>query len=226
MADQVLSRTLNQKFDTVFEEVTHQESLNLLNRNDLKLFCLDIETNQFNYGPLVEFLEDNLGMYVFSILLGLLMNKIGYKKTLVSGLAVVALGFLFCYFGIGSYAGESGMIEVPTDASAAKALTTSVFYTFLLCMACVAIGVVMLQLVANPYVMVLGSPEKGAFRMTISQAINSVATVFAPMFVSTLLLRTYSPVLSKIKLNIPAGTVANTKYQNIFPSVDGCLFIV
>ena len=66
MADQVLSRTLNQKFDTVFEEVTHQESLNLLNRNDLKLFCLDIETNQFNYGPLVEFLEDNLGMYVFS----------------------------------------------------------------------------------------------------------------------------------------------------------------
>ena len=66
MADQVLSRTLNQKFDTVFEEVTHQETLNLLNRNDLKLFCLDIETNQFNYDPLVEFLEDNLGMYVFS----------------------------------------------------------------------------------------------------------------------------------------------------------------
>ena len=31
MADQVLSRTLNQKFDTVFEEVTHQETLNLLN---------------------------------------------------------------------------------------------------------------------------------------------------------------------------------------------------
>ena len=58
MADQVLSRTLNQKFDTVFEEVTHQETLNLLNRNDLKLFCLDIETNQFNYDPLVEFLED------------------------------------------------------------------------------------------------------------------------------------------------------------------------
>ena len=37
MADQVLSRTLNQKFDTVFEEVTHQESLNLLNRNDLMI---------------------------------------------------------------------------------------------------------------------------------------------------------------------------------------------
>lgn len=67
MADhQVLSRTLNQKFDTVFEEITHQESLNLVNRSDLKLFCLDIESNQFEYTPLVEFLEDNLGMYVFS----------------------------------------------------------------------------------------------------------------------------------------------------------------
>ena len=38
MADQVLSRTLNRKFDTVFEEVTHQETLHLLNRYDLKLF--------------------------------------------------------------------------------------------------------------------------------------------------------------------------------------------
>lgn len=129
------------------------------------------------------------GMYVFSILLGMLMNKIGYKKTMIGGLAVVALGFLFCYFGINSYAdGASGMIEVPSDEVAAKALTTSVFYTFLMCMACVAIGIVMLQLVANPYVMVLGSPERGAFRMTISQAINSVATVFAPMFVSGIIL--------------------------------------
>ena len=65
MADQGLSRTLNQKFDTVFEEVTHQETLNLLNRNDLKLFCLDIETNQFNFDPLVEFLEVNLGSMCF-----------------------------------------------------------------------------------------------------------------------------------------------------------------
>ena len=123
------------------------------------------------------------GMYVFSILLGMLMNKIGYKKTMVGGLAVVALGFLLCYFGIGSYAGEDGFIHVP-EGEAATALTTSVFYTFLGCMACVAIGIVMLQLVANPYVMVLGSPERGAFRMTISQAINSVATVLSPIFVT------------------------------------------
>lgn len=127
------------------------------------------------------------GMYVFSIVLGMLMNKIGYKKTMVLGLGVVSIGFLLCYFGIGSYAEADGLIHVPEDSAAATALTTSVFYTFLGCMACVAIGIVMLQLVANPYVMVLGSPERGAFRMTISQAINSLATVFAPMFVALLI---------------------------------------
>ena len=66
MADQVLTRTLTPKFDTVFEEIAYQESLNLLNKNDLKLFCLDVKNNQFTYEPLVEFLEDNLGRYVFS----------------------------------------------------------------------------------------------------------------------------------------------------------------
>jgi FHS family L-fucose permease-like MFS transporter len=52
----------------------------------------------------------------------------------------------------------------------------------------VALGIVMLQLVANPYVMVLGSPEKGAFRMTFSQALNSVATTVAPIFILNVIL--------------------------------------
>ncbi len=66
MGDQILSKTLNEKFDTVFEEVEHSESLGLMNKNDLKLFCLDIENNEFSFDPLIEFLTDNLGQYVFS----------------------------------------------------------------------------------------------------------------------------------------------------------------
>lgn len=66
MGDQILSKTLNEKFDTVFEEVEHSESLGLMNKNDLKLFCLDIENNEFSFDSLVEFLTDNLGRYVFS----------------------------------------------------------------------------------------------------------------------------------------------------------------
>lgn len=165
------------------------------------------------------------GMYVFSILLGMLMNKIGYKKTMVGGLAVVALGFLLCYFGIGSYAGEDGLIHVP-EGEAATALTTSVFYTFLGCMACVAIGIVMLQLVANPYVMVLGSPERGAFRMTISQAINSVATVLSPIFVTKFIIGGNEEEEAKVDalkeqlLANPSLKCANPAEQGLASTID------
>ncbi len=109
------------------------------------------------------------GAYVLSIPFALMMNKIGYKMTLVLGLAVVGLGFIVNYLGISS------------NLDAAQ---TTIYYIFLASMCCVALGIVMLQLVANPYVMVLGSPERGAFRMTLSQALNSVATTLAPMFIT------------------------------------------
>ena len=109
------------------------------------------------------------GAYALSIPFAFLMSKIGYKKTLVLGLAIVAIGFILNYFGI------TGVVDTNPDM---------VYAVFLGSMCCVALGVVMLQLVANPYVMVLGSPEKGAFRMTLSQALNSVATTIAPMFIS------------------------------------------
>jgi FHS family L-fucose permease-like MFS transporter len=60
-------------------------------------------------------------------------------------------------------------------------------------MCIVAMGIVMLQNVANPYVMVLGSPEKGAFRMTLSQALNSVATTVAPIFITSVIIAGKTP---------------------------------
>ena len=109
------------------------------------------------------------GAYALSIPFGLLMNKIGYKKTLLLGLAVVGIGFIINYLGISSMLG----------------METSVIYSiFLGSMFIVALGIVMLQLVANPYVMVLGSPEKGAFRMTLANALNSAATTVAPVFIT------------------------------------------
>lgn len=109
------------------------------------------------------------GAYCLSIPFAMMMNKIGYKSTLVLGLVVVACGFVANYFGL-------------TSGSA------SLYNIFLGCMFIVAMGVVMLQLVANPYVMVLGAPEGGAFRMTLSQALNSVATTVAPIFITSIIL--------------------------------------
>lgn len=113
------------------------------------------------------------GAYAMSIPFAFMMNKIGYKATLVLGLAVVGLGFII------NFACINGNLNSDTS---------TIYWMFLGCMFIVALGIVMLQLVANPYVMVLGSPEKGAFRMTLSQALNSVATTVAPIFILNVIL--------------------------------------
>ena len=113
------------------------------------------------------------GAYILSIPFGLMMSKIGYKMTLVLGLLVVGVGFIINYSGISALIGAD---------------TAKIYTVFLGSMFIVALGIVMLQLVANPYVMVLGSPEGGAFRQTLSQALNSVATTVAPIFITYVIL--------------------------------------
>ncbi|MDY4890688.1 MAG: glucose/galactose MFS transporter [Prevotella sp.] len=117
------------------------------------------------------------GAYLLAITFSLLMSKIGYKGTLVLGLGVVGVGFVINSLGI----------------DAAITSGANVYAVFLGTMCLVAMGVVMLQNVANPYVMVLGSPEKGAFRMTLSQALNSVATTVAPIFITQIIIAGKTP---------------------------------
>jgi FHS family L-fucose permease-like MFS transporter len=117
------------------------------------------------------------GAYLLAIPFAMLMSKIGYKGTLILGLAVAGIGFVINSFGI----------------NAAISAGANVYVVFLLSMCLVAMGVVMLQNVANPYVMVLGSPEKGAFRMTLSQALNSVATTVAPLFITYVIINGKTP---------------------------------
>ena len=118
------------------------------------------------------------GAYIFAIPFSMLMSKIGYKKTLLLGLAVAGVGFIINSFGIKSVLGSE---------------TATIYAIFLGTMCLVAMGVVMLQNVANPYVMVLGKPESGAFRMTLSQALNSVATTVAPMFITAVIIGKQQP---------------------------------
>lgn len=139
--------------------------------NSMIEFCKNAFNLNDTQGQLVN--SAFYGAYAMSIPFAFMMNKIGYKATLVLGLAVVGIGFII------NYACINGNIN---------GNTSTIYWMFLACMFIVALGIVMLQLVANPYVMVLGSPEKGAFRMTLSQAINSVATTVAPIFILNVIL--------------------------------------
>lgn len=117
------------------------------------------------------------GAYLLAIPFAMLMSKIGYKGTLLLGLAVAGMGFVINSFGINWAIGAGA----------------NVYIVFLLSMCIVAMGVVMLQNVANPYVMVLGRPKSSAFRMTLSQALNSVATTVAPIFITTVIIGGQAP---------------------------------
>lgn len=104
------------------------------------------------------------GAYILSIPVGYLLNRIGYKSGVVAGLALVSIGFFLCIPGVAMG-----------------------YYGFLSAVSVFAIGVVLLQVAANPYVNALGKPETAASRLTLTNALNSLATVIAPIFVSMLI---------------------------------------
>ena len=104
------------------------------------------------------------GAYILSIPVGYLLNRIGYKNGVLAGLGLISLGFFLCIPGV-----------------------LLGYYGFLSAVSIFAIGIVLLQVAANPYVNALGSPETAASRLTLTNALNSVATVIAPIFVSMLI---------------------------------------
>jgi FHS family L-fucose permease-like MFS transporter len=104
------------------------------------------------------------GAYILSIPVGYLINRIGYKNGVLTALALIAIGFFLCIPGV-----------------------TFGYYGFLSAVSIYAIGITLLQVAANPYVNALGRPETAASRLTLTNALNSVATVIAPIFVSMLI---------------------------------------
>lgn len=63
----VLNKTsIENGFDAVFSEVDNARKLILKNNNCLRLFCLDIFNSEFTYTGLLQFLQRNIGRYVFS----------------------------------------------------------------------------------------------------------------------------------------------------------------
>jgi FHS family L-fucose permease-like MFS transporter len=99
---------------------------------------------------------------VMSIPTGKIIDKIGYKKTVIAGLLLMALG---------------SFIFIP-------AANIPSFPVFLLGTFILAVGVVFLQVAANPYVTAIGPDSSASSRLNLTQALNSVATMIAPWLIS------------------------------------------
>lgn len=104
--------------------------------------------------------------FLFSVPWSKIVNRIGYQRAMVVGLLTMAFGaFLF----------------VP----AASVVSYPLFLTALLVLAA---GITGLQVSANPYVDLLGSPETASSRLDLTQAFNSLGTTIAPKLGGLLIL--------------------------------------
>ena len=104
--------------------------------------------------------------FVASIPSAKLIERVGYRRSLVIGLAVMALGAL-------------GMVP----AARIPSYTVTLVALFV-----IAIGIALLQVAANPYVVVVGPPETASSRLNFVQAFNSLGTTLAPLFGGYLIL--------------------------------------
>jgi len=106
--------------------------------------------------------------FIFSIPSAKLVDAIGYKKTMVTGLFTMGLGAL---------------LFVPAASAASYPL-------FLGALMILAAGITALQVAANPYVAVLGPPETASSRLNLTQAFNSLGTTIGPYIGGLLILNT------------------------------------
>ncbi len=105
--------------------------------------------------------------FVFSYPGGALVDKFGYKKTMVTGLLVMA-------------AGAAGFIPAAHFA---------LFPVFLVALIVLAAGMTVVQVAVNPYVTIIGPPATASSRLNLAQAFNSVGTFIAPFIGGLLILR-------------------------------------
>lgn len=104
--------------------------------------------------------------FIVSIPAGSLITRIGYQKGIVVGLVVASSGCLLFY----------------------PAAELKVYALFLAALFVLASGITILQVSANPYVSVLGAPDKSSSRLTMTQAFNSLGTTIAPIWIGPIIL--------------------------------------
>lgn len=121
----------------------------------------------FKQGFSLSYAESSLVQFYFFLTYGLIsipagriVEKLSYKTSMVLGFAIAGVGAL---------------LFLPASRYHEYAL-------FLLALFIVAIGIVLLQVAANPYITVMGKPETAASRLTLIQGVGSIGTTLAPIF--------------------------------------------
>jgi FHS family L-fucose permease-like MFS transporter len=103
---------------------------------------------------------------VMSFPSGYLVERLGYRRGIITGLVTAGIGCLLFY-------PAAGMASYPLFLGALFVLAS---------------GITLLQVAANPYVAVLGPPQTASSRLNLTQAFNSLGTTIGPFVGSMLIL--------------------------------------
>ena len=119
--------------------------------------------------------------FVMSFPAGYLVEKVGYRKGIIIGLLVAAVGCVGFY----------------------PAASQHAYPLFLLALFVLASGITLLQVAANPYVAILGDPATAASRLNLTQAFNSLGTTVGPWIGSLLILSIVATARDATAVQLP-----------------------
>ena len=108
-----------------------------------------------------------IAYFVVSVPAGALLARLGYVKSIVVGLVVMAAGCLLF----------------------SPAASAGVYWGFLAALFIMAAGITTLQVAANPLIAVLGRPGGSHFRLNLAQALNSLGTFIGPFVGAAIILK-------------------------------------
>jgi len=138
--------------------------------------------------------------FLMSIPAGKLVARLGYKKGMLLGFVVAAIGAFLFY---------------PAAAQRAYGLFLGALFVL-------ASGITLLQVAANPYVAILGPPESASSRLSLTQAFNSLGTTLAPLLGSALILSR----LPKLSNATSAAAIDVSAVQLPYLVIGGMLLLI
>jgi FHS family L-fucose permease-like MFS transporter len=147
------------------------------------------------------------GIYlIYSVIFGDPLNKIGYKKGLITGLLISAIGAL-CFI---------------------PAANNQSFEMMLGSLFIIGLGFSLQQIVANPYVIALGDPATGSHRVSLAGGINSFGTTIGPLLLAFAI---FGSIKSSDKATVTstlgeeAMSITIERATNKTETIDGPVFI-
>ena len=145
-------------------------------------------------------------LFIFSNFSGKdIMNKWGYKNSIIYGLLLSSIGAFIMFPAIeGAQAGDS-----------------DVFYYVLGAFFIVALGFSLQQTAANPFAVSLGSPEKGSHRLNLAGGVNSFGTAIGPIVVALILFGSTPKSGTELNNMISNGEISLSTIQYLYLSVGG-----